>query len=91
MTELSFVQGSRLRRVFVNGRKISLLSSENSFIPLEINLEKLDEPETKKKLKQSKVDKETIKELSLLNTSEDIEGDIMKDFRQLGWRLIKKQ
>jgi hypothetical protein len=91
MTELVFVRGSSIRRVFINGRTISFMTAELGNAPLTIDLNKLEEEETKKTIKKAKIDKETLKELSLLQTEKDIIKDVTIDFQRTGWRLFKRK
>lgn len=87
MIKLSFVRGSALRRVFIDGRKVSLLTGELGNTPLTIDLNKLDEQ--KDKIKEMNMDKKELEKLSKLKTEEEIAKDITKDFRKSGWRKIK--
>jgi len=84
--KISFTRGSALRRVFINGRKISFLTGELGNTPLTIDLDKLEEQ--KDSIKKMKVDKKFMKELSQLITEEEIAKDIINDFRKSGWRRI---
>lgn len=85
MKELVFFRGNGLRRVFIDGRKISFLTAELGFTPLTIDLDKLDEE--KDKIDKMKLDKKVLKELSNLKTEEDLIRDVVKDFERSGWRL----
>lgn len=94
MIELSFVTGGALRKVVVNGRKLSLITAELGFNPLTIDLDKLGTEQNKEKLDRLKLsdeDRKTIKEISKLGSEEDIAQDIIKDFQKTGWRLVKKK
>jgi len=89
--ELTFVRGGALRRVFIDGRKISLLSAELNFAPLEIDLDKIESNEYQKKFKNARLgvgDIKIIKELAKLNSIEEIIKDITKDFQRSGWRKL---
>lgn len=91
--ELVFVMGSSLRRVFINGKKITLLSPENGYTPANFDLDKLDTPEIKASLKKMKFDDENIgllEQLSKLDSEEAIAKDIKIDFQRSGWRLFKR-
>lgn len=83
---MDFMVGGAMRKVVVKGRKISFLTSELNFVPLIIDLDKLDEQ--KERIKKMKMDEKYIKELSLLKTPKKIAKDIIKDFKQSGWRLV---
>lgn len=85
--KISFVRGSALRRVFIDGRKVSFLTGELGNTPLTIDLDKLDEQ--KEKIKEMNVDKKELEKLSKLKTEEEIANDITKDFRKSGWRKIQ--
>ncbi len=87
MIKLSFIRGSALRRVFIDGRKISFLTGELNNVPMTIDLDKLDEQ--KDKIKKMKLDKKELEVLSKLKTEEDIAADIDYDFKQSGWRMIQ--
>ncbi len=87
MIKISFVRGSALRRVFIDGRKISFLIAELNHVPLTIDLDKLDKE--KDKIKKMKLDKKDLRELSKLKTEEDMAADINYDFRKSGWRILK--
>jgi len=63
-----------------------LLTKETGYTPISINLDKLDE----EKVKKMKLDEDFINELRKLKTEEQIAKDIIKDFQQTGWRLLKK-
>jgi len=85
MKELSFTRGAALRRVFIDGRKISFLTAELNNVPLMIDLDKLDQE--KEKIEQMGIDKKDLEELSKLKTEKDLVQDITKDFEKSGWRL----
>lgn len=88
--ELVFAVGSAIRRVFIKEREITFLTAEVGNMPLIVNLDKLEEPETQKKIKKAKMNKQDLKELALLQTEEEIAKDITRDFQKSGWRLFKK-
>lgn len=85
MRVLNFMIGSSVRKVIVNGRKFSLLTSELNFVPLTIDLDKLDE--SKDQIKKMGLDEKAIKELQGFDNEDDIAEDIIKDFKSMGWRL----
>ncbi len=89
--ELTFVIGGNVRKVFINGRVISILTKETGFVPIEIDLDNLD---ILNETIKSKVDEEQLnllEEISHLKTEEEMAKDIIKDFQSSGWRLIKKE
>ena len=87
MKQISFTRGSALRRIFINGRIISFLTGELNNVPLKIDLDRLDEE--KEKIEKMKIDKKILKELSKLQTEEEIALDIIYDFEKSGWRRIR--
>ncbi len=92
--ELSFIMGSGIRRVFIDGRKITIVSAELGFQPLEFNLDELSSEKTKKAMSKQKLsaeEKKTLRQLAKLGSEEDIAKDIIKDFQKQGWRCVKKK
>jgi len=87
--ELVFIRGGGLRKIFINKKVINFLTAELNFQPLEIDLNKINEEELKKK-KLSDEDIKTIKALSKLGSEEEIARDITKDFQRTGWRKLKR-
>ncbi len=87
MKQISFTRGAALRRVFISGRVISFLTAELNNVPLKIDLDKLEEQ--KEKLDKMEVDKEFLKELSRLQTENEIALDIQYDFEKSGWRRMR--
>jgi len=85
---MNFMVGGAMRKVVVKGRKISFLTPELNFVPLIIDLDKLDEQ--KERIEKMKMDKKYIKKLASLTTEKKIANDIAKDFKQSGWRLVYK-
>ncbi|KKN14657.1 hypothetical protein LCGC14_0993880 [marine sediment metagenome] len=92
MLRLDFLRGGAIRKVFVDGRKISFLAAELGFQPLEIDLRTLDKKEEElKKMNLKGEDLDLIKQLSLLGNEDEIAKDIIKDFRKTGWKYIERQ
>jgi len=87
MIELIFSTGGAIRKVYINGRKVSLLTAETNFVPVEINLDKIS---NKLKKRLSKEEINLLKEISLLKTEQEMARDIIKDFQKSGWRLTNK-
>ena len=83
---MDFMVGGAMRKVVIKKRKISFLTAELNFTPLVIDLNKLDKQ--KDKIKKMNLDENYIKELSLLKSEKQIADDIIKDFKQSGWRLV---
>ena len=88
MIQLSFLRGSALRRVFINGRVISLLTGELNNVPLKIDLDKLDEQ--KDRIKKMELDEKMLKELSRLQTEKEISLDVIHDFEKSGWVRVRR-
>ena len=87
MIHVSFVRGSQLRKLMVDGKKIKLMSSETGFVPIDLDLAKIN----KKTVKDIKnLDPKFWKELNELHTEKDRAKDIIKDFRRTGWRVFKQ-
>lgn len=93
MIELTFITGGAIRKVVIQDRNISLLSAELGFMPFTIDLDKIDDENNKKKIKEMKLseeEEEEMKELAKLGTEEEIAKDITKDFQAKGWRMVKR-
>lgn len=88
MIRLEFVIGSALRLVTITKRKVSLITAENNFVPLTLNLDKIDEE--KDKIKSVGLNQKELKAIAKLKNEKAIAEDIIKDFKQSGWRLIRK-
>jgi len=87
MIELSFIAGGNIRKVVIDKRKISLLTAETGWIPISMDLDRIDEKIEKKMGKEGA---KLLKEISILNSEEEMARDITKDFQRTGWRLVKK-
>ncbi|KKN65821.1 hypothetical protein LCGC14_0477570 [marine sediment metagenome] len=83
---IDFMVGGAMRKVSVNKRKVSFLTPELNFVPLIIDLDKLDEQ--KERIEKMNMDEEQIEKLAALKTEKQIANDIIKDFKQSGWRLV---
>lgn len=92
MIKLSFVCGSALRNIVINKRVISMMAKETGFVPITMDLDKMDSNNQKKKItkKLGKDGLKVMKEIALLNTEEEMAKDITKDFQSTGWRKIKQ-
>ena len=86
MISMNFMVGGAMRKVVIKKRNISFLTAELNFVPLVIDLDKLDEE--KDKIEKMKMDKDYLKELALLTTERKIANDIIKDFKKTGWRVV---
>jgi len=89
MIKLAFVIGGALRKVVVDKRKITMMSQEVGYTPILMDLNKLNEKKIKKQM--GKEGLKFIKEISRLNTEEEMAKDIIKDFQKTGWRLVKRE
>ncbi len=89
MIKLVFITGGSLRKVNVEGRRISMMSQETGFTPQIMDLDKLDSGKLKKKMGNEEM--KLMKEIADLNTEEEMAQDIIKDFQRTGWRLVKKE
>lgn len=88
--KLIFANGSNIRQVHISGKEITFLSPELKFMPVFVNLDKLNDIEYKEKLKKMNMSEEEIKtlhELSQLGSEREIADDIIQDFKKTGWRL----
>ncbi len=83
---MDFMVGGAMRKIVVKGKKVSFLTPELNFVPLIIDLDKLDEQ--KERIKKMKMDEKYIKKLASLTTEKEMANDIIKDFKQSGWRLV---
>lgn len=88
MIRLQFIIGSATRQVIISKRKVSLLTAENNFVPLILDLDKIKEQ--KEQIKRSGLDQRELKKIARLKTEKAIAEDIIKDFKQSGWRLTRK-
>ena len=94
MIELLFVTGGAVRKVYIEDKKLSLLSAELGFVPIQIDLKKLNTKKTKEKLNKLKFTNEDTKELKALaeeGTDDEIAKDIIGDFQKKGWRLVRRK
>lgn len=89
MIKLAFVIGGALRKVVIDGRIIKMMSQETGFIPIEMDLDKINEKKIKKKMGEDGL--KFMKEIALLNTEEEMSRDIIKDFQRTGWKMVKKE
>ena len=87
MIKMLFCAGSAVRRVYIKDKVVSLLTPENNFVPMQIDLNNLEA--NKSKLKGSfNMDDPIWGELSKLTSDEVIAEDIVHDFKKGGWRLL---
>ena len=89
MIKLSFMVGSALRKVVVDGRKISMASQETGFVPISFDLNRLTDSAMFNQLSDQQ--KQILEDIRDLETEEEMAKDIIKDFKKTGWRLVKKE
>lgn len=81
--KFSFTNGNVVRNVVVEGKKIRIISSETDYEVFEIDLNKIN-PKDKRFNGMEKI----IREISQLNTEEEIMEDIENDWIVSGfWRM----
>lgn len=86
MIQLTFNVGGGLRKIIIKGRKVSILSAETGFTPFTMDLDKLT-PEVMAKAGDFAT---LINEASKLKNEKAMQKDIIKDFNEKGWRLVRK-
>lgn len=93
MIKLTFAIGGNIRRVFIDKRVITLMTAETGFQPIQMDLDKLESKSMQKKIKKQmgKDGLSFMKEVALLNTEEEMEQDVIKDFQKTGWRCVKRE
>ena len=92
MIIMNFMAGAAMRKVIVKGRTFSLIAPETNFVPLTVNLDKLNEMEGKiSKMNLSADAYMDIERLAKFASEKEIAEDIEKDFRKTGWRLVSKK
>lgn len=92
MIKLTFITGSAIRRIIIKDRIVTLIAAETSNQPVTINLDEIDSQKDKfQQMKLSEEDIITIKELSKLGSEDDMAKDIITDFQQTGWRLVRRE
>lgn len=91
MIRLSFVSGSSLRKIVIEDRVISMMAKETGFVPITMDLDKMDSNSQQKKItkKLGKDGLKIMKEIALLNTESEMAKDITKDFQSTGWRKVQ--
>lgn len=85
MIKAKFMRGSAYIDVKIEGRKIIFITPLLNFQPIKIDLDKIEEH--KDKLSKMKFNQDLIKELSNLNTEEEMLEDLNKDLIKSGWRM----
>jgi len=85
--ELVFGAGGGLRTVFIKDNIVTLISAETNYVPVQMDINKMRQNE---KLKNDPRMQNLMMEVNELKTEEDMAKDIIKDFQEQGWRLIKR-
>ncbi len=69
-----------------------MMAKETGFVPITMDLDKLDSNNQKKNIRKrlGKDGLKIMKEIALLNTEEEMAKDVTKDFQSTGWRRIKQ-
>ena len=89
MIKLTFAIGGNIRKVFIDKRVISMLTAETGFVPVQMDLDKINEKKIVKKMGDETI--KLLRELSFLETEQDMAQDIIKDFQATGWRCVKRE
>lgn len=66
-----------------------MLTAETGFVPIQMDLDKLEGKKIEKKLGEDNL--KLLKEISSMETEEDMAKDIIKDFQNTGWRCVKRE
>ncbi len=91
MIQIVFMRGGEYRKVFIKDRIITFYSAELKFVPLLIDLDKMkDIKDKREKYNLSIEDLKLLYELKELNDEEAMFKDLVKDFKQTGWRMVSK-
>jgi hypothetical protein len=86
------MRGGEYRKVFIEKRKVTFYSAELKFVPLIIDLDKMKEIKDKReKYNLSIEDLKLLYELKKLNDEEAMFKDIVKDFKQSGWKMVLRK
>ena len=88
MIKLCLVGGSTIRKIFIDKRKITMLTPETGNKPITMDLDKINESDFKDKMTEEQF--ELMKEIAKLNTEQDNAVDIKKDFQSDGWRSYQR-
>ncbi len=80
-----FYRGSVYIDVYIKGRVLTFVTPLLNFVPIKIDLDKLEEQ--KDKMSRVKIDKETLRVLSSLKTEEEMIEDLKEDMIKSGWRF----
>ncbi len=89
MIRLTFAIGGNIRKVYIDKRVISMLTAETGFVPIKMDLDKLDMGKIKSKMGDEGI--QLLNELSSLETEEEMARDVIKDFQLTGWRCVRRE
>ncbi len=92
MIRIVFLRGGEYRKIFIEGKKITFYSAELKFVPLIIDLNEMKKIKAKReKYKLSVEDLNLLYQLKKLNSEEAMFKDIVKDFKQQGWKMVLRK
>ncbi len=91
MIKLSFVIGGSLRKVLIKDRIISMASQETGFVPIKIDLDRLEKEKERITKKMGDDGLKLLREISNFKTENEMAKDIIVDFQKSGWRMIKRE
>ena len=92
MIHINFMRGGEIRRIIIDKRVITFYSAELKFVPLIIDLDKMKEIKDKReKYNLSVEDLKLLYELKELNDEEAMFKDLVKDFKQSGWKMALRK
>jgi hypothetical protein len=86
------MRGGEHRKVLIRGKTITFYSPELKYVPLIIDLDKMkDIEDQREKYNLSIEDLKLLYELKKLNNEEAMLKDLVKDFKQSGWKLVLRK
>ena len=92
MIHINFMRGGEIRRIIIDKRVITFYSAELKFVPLIIDLDKMKEIKDKReKYNLSVEDLKLLYELKELNDEDAMFKDLVKDFKQSGWKMALRK
>lgn len=81
------MRGSAYIDVIIEGRKLSFATPMLNYVPIKIDLDKLDEHLDK--IRQMNLDEELLNQLSNLKTEEEMKNDLVEDLQKSGWEVYE--
>lgn len=88
MIELQFAKKGMIRKVFINDRKITMITPEMSYQPLELDINKAARFQDKRMTEM--LAEVGITDFTKYPDDKSIAEDIINDFKESSWRCIKK-